>query len=64
MLARVRSPLCLPAALAVRLAIEAGAGNIEIKLSRKDNAAIVEGREILIDCLVKATASGRPRVAV
>ena len=47
-----------------RRAIEAGAGNVEIKLSRKDNAAIVEGREILIDCLVKATASGRPRVAV
>ena len=47
-----------------RRAIEAGAGNIEIRLSRKDNAAIVEGREILVDCLVKATASGRPRVAV
>ena len=47
-----------------RRAIEAGAGDIEIRLSRKDNAAIVEGREILVDCLVKATASGRPRVAV
>ena len=46
-----------------RRAIEAGAGNIEVKLSRKDNAAIIEGREILIDCLVKATASGRPRIA-
>ena len=51
------------AADARRRAIEAGAGNVTVKLSRKDNAAIIEGREILIDCLVKATASGRPRIA-
>jgi len=45
-------------------AVQAGAGEIKITISREDNVATIDGQEILIECLVKATASGRPRIAV
>jgi len=45
-------------------AIEAGAGEVEIKFSHDDNIAVVEGQEMLVECLVRASASGRPRIAM
>jgi len=45
-------------------AIEAGAGDVEIKFSHDENIAVVEGQEMLVECLVRATASGRPRIAI
>lgn len=44
-------------------AVEAGAGEIQIKLNRKDKTANVEGQDVLIESVVTATASGRPRIA-
>ncbi len=47
-----------------RKAVEAGAGEIKIRVERKDKTANVEGQDVLIESVVTATASGRPRIAV
>ena len=43
-------------------ALDAGAGDIEIRINRDDKTAVIEGKEQLIETLIKATASGRPQI--
>ena len=43
-------------------ALEAGAGDIEIRVHREDKTAVIEGKEQVIETLLKATASGRPQI--
>ncbi len=44
-------------------ALEAGAGEVKVEIKRDDNIAIVDGQEMLIECLLRSTASGRPRIS-
>ena len=50
-------------AQARRDALDAGAGEIDISFERRDDVAVVEGRETLVESTVTAVASGRPRFA-
>lgn len=43
---------------------EAGAGDISLRFERQDNTAMVEGRELFVESLVKSVAFGRPRIAL
>ena len=43
-------------------ALDAGAGDIEIRINRDDKTAVIEGKEQLIETLIRATASGRPQI--
>ena len=43
-------------------ALDAGAGDIEIRVNRDDKTAVIEGKEQLIETLIRATASGRPQI--
>ena len=54
----------IPRSRAHRKAVEAGAGEIRIRIDRKDRMAGIGGQHVLIESVVTATASGRPRVAV
>lgn len=45
-------------------ALSAGADEVTVKVSRNDRTATVEGKDVLIESLVAATATGRPRIAV
>ncbi len=45
-------------------AADAGAGDISLRFERKDNIAMVEGRELFVESLVKSVAFGRPRIAL
>ena len=47
-----------------QMADKAGAGDIEVRLDREDKNATIEGQIVLIEAIVTATASGRPRIAV
>ena len=44
-------------------AIDAGAGEVNLRFERRDRVAVVEGRETLVESTVVAVASGRPRFA-
>ena len=44
-------------------AIDAGIGEVDLSFERRDNVAVVEGRETLVESTVIAVASGRPRFA-
>ncbi len=43
---------------------DAGAGDISLRFERKDNTAMIDGRELFVESLVKAVAFGRPRIAL
>ena len=45
-------------------AFDAGAGEVDLSIEQRDDAAVVEGRETLVERTVIAVASGRPRFAV
>ncbi|MCF8466811.1 MAG: hydantoinase/oxoprolinase family protein [Sneathiella sp.] len=44
-------------------AVAAGAVDIHTSFERQDNTAHIEGREMLIESILKVTAYGRPRIA-
>lgn len=44
-------------------AVEAGARDIQVKFDRRDNIALIQGREMLVESLLKLSAYGRPRIA-
>ena len=44
-------------------AIDAGAGEMEVSFDHRDEVAVVEGRETLVERMLTAVASGRPRIA-
>ena len=43
-------------------ALDAGAGEIEIRVNREDKTAVIEGKEQVIETIMRATASGRPQI--
>ena len=45
-------------------AIDAGADAVDLSFERHDKVAVVEGRETLVERMVVAEASGRPRFAI
>ena len=45
-------------------AVDAGAGEVDLSIEQRDDVAVVEGRETLVERTVLAVASGRPRFAV
>ena len=45
------------------LAKDAGAGVFEVELERTVKRAMIESRDMLIECRVTATATGRPPIA-
>ena len=44
-------------------AVDAGAGEVDMSVEQRDDVAVVEGRETLVERTVVAVASGRPRFA-
>lgn len=44
-------------------AIEAGAGDVSVRLSRDEKRVTLEGLSVLVECTVRASAVGRPRAA-
>ncbi len=44
-------------------AVDAGAGEVDMSVEQRDDVAVVEGRETLVERTVIAVASGRPRFA-
>ena len=44
-------------------AIDAGAGETEVSFDHRDEVAVIEGRETLVERILTAVASGRPRIA-
>ena len=44
-------------------AVDAGAGEVDMSVEQRDDVAVVEGRETLVERAVIAVASGRPRFA-
>ena len=44
-------------------AVDAGAGEVDMSVEQRDDVAVVEGRETLVERTVTAVASGRPRFA-
>ena len=44
-------------------AVDAGAGEVDLSIVQRDEVAVVEGRETLVERTVIAVASGRPRFA-
>ena len=44
-------------------AVDAGAGEVDLSIVQRDDVAVVEGRETLVQRTVVAVASGRPRFA-
>ena len=50
-------------AQARRGAVDAGAGEVDLSIEQRDDVAVVEGRETLVERTVIAVASGRPRFA-
>ncbi len=46
-----------------RRAEDAGAGEFEIRLGRTDKTADIEGKQTIIESLVRAVATGRPNIA-
>ena len=44
-------------------AVDAGAGEVDLSIEQRDDVAVVEGRETLVERTVVAVASGRPRFA-
>ena len=46
-----------------RQAVEAGAGDIEIKFGAETKTAAIEGHDVFLEARLTATASGRPRIA-
>ena len=42
---------------------DAGAGEFEIRIRRTDKTAEIDGRETIIESLVRAVATGRPNIA-
>ena len=50
-------------ARARRDAIDAGADEVDLSFERHDKVVVVEGRETLVESMVVAVASGRPRFA-
>ena len=54
---------CMLEARARRDAIDAGAGEVDLSFERHDKVAVVAGHETLVESMVVAVASGRPRFA-
>ena len=46
----------------IQLAAQAGAGEIEISIDRKDKRAKIESRDTLVESTITATATGRPPI--
>ena len=44
-------------------AVDAGAGEVDLSIEQRDDVAVVEGRETLVERTVIVVASGRPRFA-
>ena len=54
---------CMLEAQARQGAVDAGAAEVDLTFEQRDDVAVVEGRETLVERTIRAVASGRPRFA-